>query len=659
MLEKSYSLALVVLSLIVATIGAYVAVEIAENVRAADGRRRMVWISGGALAMGLGIWSMHFVGMLALHLPELVWYDIPLLFASFVAAVVGCAIAFIIFNRATIRFWLLALASVFMGLAIAGMHYTGMAGLRMSSHVIYDPLIVAASIGVAIIVSFAALALTRNLIQAASEQGLWLKKAGASLLLGVAVAGMHYTGMAAAHFSRGPAGWRPTDHLVLGTYPLGLVVAITSVTLLAIAFAATQFERWTVTTRSRFENLLALSPQVVWFGRPDGYITYFNPYWYEYTGLSEKATLGQAWVDAIHPEDRELVVGSWQTAVRDGTDYEVELRLRAKDGSYCWFLARGRPGRDDSGKVDAWLGIAIDIEERKKAEEEAWAASQAKSEFLASMSHELRTPLNAIGGYAELLAMGVHGPLNAEQAQDVARIRRSNQHLLTLINDVLNFAKVDAGQTEYRLTAVPVDETLRDTESMIAPQILKKGLHYSYKGGDKSASVLADPEKLQQIVLNLLSNAVKFTEPGGTITLSSERRGNCIEIRVADTGPGIPLEKLDRIFDAFVQVDRRLNQPVQGVGLGLAISRDLAHAMGGEITVESVQGEGSTFTLSLPRASRTDPGERAPGAELANSPPLAERSAPLELPDSAPHERPHPERPKARSDKDERQYHDA
>jgi PAS domain S-box-containing protein len=653
MIAHSYSLALVILSVVVATLGAYVAVEIAQIVRVAGVRRRILWTYGGALALGLGIWSMHFVGMLALQTPVPVWYDALLIFASVLAAVVGCAIAFIIFNRATVSRWLLAVASVFMGSAIAGMHYIGMASMRMSGNVIYDPLIVAASVGVAITVSFAALALTRNLIQAGSESGAWLKKAGASLLLGFAVAGMHYTGMAAAHFTGGPPNLVPPDALVLGTYQLGLIVAITSVTLLAIALAAMQFQRWTVTTRSRFQNLLDLSPQVVWFGRPDGRITYCNPYWYEYTGLSEKATLGHEWTAAIHPEDRDSVLDTLQAGVRKGEDFEVEFRLRAKDGSYCWFLERGRSSRDDSGNVDAWLGIAVDIEERKSAEQEAWAASQAKSEFLASMSHELRTPLNAIGGYAELMAMGVHGPLNAEQAQDIARIRRSNQHLLTLINDVLNFAKVDAGQTEYRLTAVPVDETLRDTESMIAPQILKKGLRYEYRGGDKSFSVLADPEKLQQIVLNLLGNAVKFTEPGGTITLSSEPRGNCIEIRVADTGPGIPPEKLDRIFDAFVQVDRRLNQPVQGVGLGLAISQDLAEAMGGKVTVESVVGEGSTFTLSLPRAPRMELAEQSLPLEAADRTPV------VELANRAPHERPHPERPEDARNEDERSYHDA
>jgi PAS domain S-box-containing protein len=464
---------------------------------------------------------------------------------------------------------------------------------------------------------------------------------------------MHYTGMAAAHFSGGSNAWTPANGLVLGTYQLGWIVAITSPLILVIALAATRFERWTETTRTRFENLLDLSPQVVWFGRADGCITYANPYWYEYTGLSERETLGHEWTKAIHPEDRDRVVGNLETAVREGRDYEVEMRLRGKKDEYCWFLARGRAGRDASDQIDAWLGIAVDIEERKSAEQEAWAASQAKSEFLASMSHELRTPLNAIGGYAELLAMGVRGPLNADQAQDIARIRRSQQHLLTLITDVLNFAKVDAGQSEYHITAVPVDEALRDTESMIAPQILQKGLKYSFKGAGREAAVLADPEKMQQIVLNLLSNAVKFTDAGGTITLSSELAGKCVEIHVADTGAGIAPEKVDKIFDPFVQAERRLNQPVQGVGLGLAISKDLARAMGGDVRVESVLGEGSTFTLSLPRAPRM---------ELADVPrptELPERSPILELADRSPHERSDPERPKNRGDEDERRYHDA
>ncbi len=405
--------------------------------------------------------------------------------------------------------------------------------------------------------------------------------------------------------------------LLAGTFQLGLIISIVSIVLLAAAVAATRFERWTITTRTRFESLLELAPQVVWFAEADGRISYCNQYWYNYTGLSTAETLGDGWVNAMHPDDREGLLLSWANAVRSGEDFESEARLRGADGEYCWFLVRSSPSRDEHGKINSWLGIAVDIEERKRAEEEALAASKAKSEFLASMSHELRTPLNAIGGYAELLALGVRGSLNADQAQDIARIRRSQKHLLTLINDVLNFAKVDAGQAEYRMTAVPIDEALKDTESMIAPQILAKGLKYSYKGAGRTEAVLADPEKMQQIVLNLLSNAVKFTESGGTITMSATPRGDCIEIAVKDTGVGIPEEKIEKVFDPFVQAGRQLNQPAQGIGLGLAISRDLARAMKGEISLESSVGKGSTFTLVLPRAPRMDPADVAAATAAA------------------------------------------
>jgi len=232
-------------------------------------------------------------------------------------------------------------------------------------------------------------------------------------------------------------------------------------------------------------------------------------------------------------------------------------------------------------------------------------ANRAKSEFLAAMSHELRTPLNAIAGHAQLVEMGVHGPVTAAQRDALGRIRRSEQHLLALINDVLNFAKVEAGRVQYDLEPVTLQEVAADVVSMIEPQVAAKGLVCEVRVAPDTV-VRADREKLRQILLNLLSNAVKFTEAGGRLTVDSGngRRtpADVIRLRVTDTGIGIPRDKQDSIFDPFVQVHRNLTLGNSGTGLGLAISRDLARGMGGDLRVRSVEGKGSAFTLTLPRA---------------------------------------------------------
>ena len=244
-------------------------------------------------------------------------------------------------------------------------------------------------------------------------------------------------------------------------------------------------------------------------------------------------------------------------------------------------------------------------EELDQARESAEAANAAKSQFLAAMSHELRTPLNAVTGYADLLAMGVRGAVTDEQREDLARIKRSGEHLLRLINDILQFAKLEAGQLEFRLGRVPLPEALAELEALVGPQVRAKQLAYEVacpEGGGLPVAH-ADRDKVQQVVLNLLSNAIKATPAGGRVRLECEPGpGGGVVVRVSDTGTGIPAEKLVSIFDPFVQVDRKLNRPSEGVGLGLAISRDLARGMGGDLTVESEVGRGSTFTLRLPGA---------------------------------------------------------
>jgi signal transduction histidine kinase len=242
------------------------------------------------------------------------------------------------------------------------------------------------------------------------------------------------------------------------------------------------------------------------------------------------------------------------------------------------------------------------IRDAEHARREAEGANRAKSDFLAVMSHELRTPLNAIGGYTQLLELGIYGPVSDAQRDTLARITRNQTHLLRLINDVLNFAKIDAGQVEYTIGGVPLDDALADVEALVAPQMRAKRIAFSYTPPAASVVVRADRERLQQIVLNLLANAVKFTAPGGTVAVACDEDADVARVRVRDSGVGIPGERLRSIFDPFVQGDRALNRPNEGVGLGLAISRDLARGMGGELTVESVVGVGSTFTVTLPRA---------------------------------------------------------
>jgi signal transduction histidine kinase len=249
--------------------------------------------------------------------------------------------------------------------------------------------------------------------------------------------------------------------------------------------------------------------------------------------------------------------------------------------------------------------LAVDNARLHRAESEARraaeAANLAKTQFLAVMSHELRTPLNAIAGYAELMRMGIRGPVTAEQQADLDRIKRSQRNLLSLINDVLNYAKLEAGHIDFDTQDVPVHDFLADIEALVTPQLQGKGLRYDYDECDGGLAVKADAEKMRQIVLNLLSNAIKFTPTGGTISIRCDTDDETARITVRDTGVGIPPDKMTAIFEPFIQLDRKLTSAHEGTGLGLAISRDLARAMAGDLTAESILGEGSAFTLELPR----------------------------------------------------------
>jgi signal transduction histidine kinase len=275
----------------------------------------------------------------------------------------------------------------------------------------------------------------------------------------------------------------------------------------------------------------------------------------------------------------------------------------------AWWTYSYSPVRDDGGQVAGVLVVCQETTAHVAAENKLReanialaSANRAKTEFLAVMSHELRTPLNAIDGYAELMEMGVHGPLTEQQKQDIERIRKSQRHLLSLINGVLNFSRVEAGVAHYDLAPVKLADVLMSCDALVRTQMESRGLTFEVTVCAEDVSVMADSEKLQQILLNLLANASKFTPSGGVVRMWCDVSDDNVRITVSDTGRGIAPEQVNRIFEAFVQVDSRLTRTEEGVGLGLSISRNLARGMRGEITVVSELGKGSAFTVSIPRA---------------------------------------------------------
>lgn len=254
------------------------------------------------------------------------------------------------------------------------------------------------------------------------------------------------------------------------------------------------------------------------------------------------------------------------------------------------------------------------LQERDRARAEAdaargaaQAANDAKGRFLNMISHELRTPLGAIGGYANLLEEGIQGPLNEGQREYVERITHNQQHLLRLVNELLDLAKVESGQFVLRLATVPVQAVLESARSMIEPQVRLSQLRLEIVLDDPTLAFHADRERVEQIVINLLSNAVKFTPAGGLVTITFSPTADRIRLHVRDSGVGIPVGDLEAVFEPFVQVGSLPVIASRGTGLGLAISREFARLMNGDLTVESTRGHGSTFTLSMPRASTAPP----------------------------------------------------
>lgn len=622
----TYDVRLVVLSVVIASISSYTALHLAGRVKVAQGHARNLWLTGGVLAMGIGIWSMHFIGMLAYEMPIPVTYDLLIVLVSMGVAIVAPGAAlFIVSRQKLVRLQLLSGGFV-MGLGIAAMHYTGMAAMQLHAIAQYDLKLVALSVVIAVCVSLIALWLTFYLDT--QTMLTWsVRKLGSAGIMGSAIAAMHYTAMAAVSF-------QPTDQLVVQPYQgmnnslLATGIGIATLVILMLAVLASLFDqRLSAETaraealrqsEERFRSLVQNASDIIALVAASGIVCYTSLSVKQILGYEPEDWLGKKAFELVHPDDLAKAESLLTEALhRSATNITDEFRLQRADGSW----------RDFEVVVNNLLaepsvaGIVTtyrDITERKRAEEElqkakesAEAANRAKSQFLATMSHEIRTPLNAVIGMTGLL---LNTELKPAQRGFVQTIRHSSDALLTIINDILHFSKIESGKLELEKQPFALQTCVEASISLVASKAAEKGLNLAYSIAPPTPNTLVgDATRLSQILVNLLSNAVKFTE-AGEVTLSvnawkvrgrpahatgSSSDAYEIQFAVKDTGIGIPQERLEHLFKSFSQVDSSISRRYGGTGLGLAICKQLAEMMGGSIWVNSQVGQGSTFYFML------------------------------------------------------------
>ncbi len=372
----TYDYRLVALSVVLAVGASYAALDLAGRVTVAQGRARRFWLTGGAIAMGSGIWAMHYIGMLAFSMPMPVLYDLPTVGLSLLAAIGASAVALFLVSRPSMGGRQEAIGSLAMGSGIAAMHYIGMAAMRMPARIRYNPATVSLSIVLAVVISLVALILA---FQARNEKGASLRKVVSALVMGSAIPLMHYTGMAAATFI--PTSLKPDLSHAIEVSRLGVtVISMTSLLVLVMVMVTAFMDRLLAAQKailevsrenaSHFRTMAETIPQIIWTTPPDGNTDYVNQRWHDYTGLDWEQSLDLRWGTALHPEDLPSCQKLWTRSVESGETFEMEYRLRrAVDKTYRWHLARAVPIRDSQGSIVKWFGTATDIDDQKHSQQ--------------------------------------------------------------------------------------------------------------------------------------------------------------------------------------------------------------------------------------------------------------------------------------------------
>jgi PAS domain S-box-containing protein len=616
-MHGTHSIPLVWLSLVIAVCASYTALTLAGRVSVARGRARLAWLLGGSVAMGSGIWSMHFVAMLAFHLTVPIMYDVPLVGLSFLAAVGASAFALFVASRSNVGLGRLLGGGCCLGIAVVTMHYTGMAAVRVMGRLSYDPMLVGASVLIAITAATVALWLFLRLRNDDTRRGRSLR-VGAAVVMGFAIAGMHYTAMAAAHFTGPMASAPASGEWVIGTTGLAVPVVMGAFLILTLTIAGSITDHWVRAklaaaealreSEERYRSVVSEIEEVIFRTDAAGCWTFLNPAWTHITGFTVEESIGTAMQESAHPDYRPASASEFEGMAQRSADYcRYEILYVTKNGDARWVEVHARASRDAHGALTGTAGVIRDVTERRRADEQlraaretAEAASNAKSKFLSRMSHELRTPLNAILGFGQLMELEASAPSEIENAD---QILKAGRHLLSLINEVLDITGIEAGHLHISAEEVRVSEVVDEVVSLITPLTSMHAVHLNV---DRAAIgmnyVRADRQRLKQVLLNLVANAVKYNRAEGSVFIRFEEAAEGhARVVVEDSGIGIAPSKMSRLFTPFDRLGAE-TMGVEGTGLGLALSKGLAEAMGGTLGARSMPNVGSAFWIELPCA---------------------------------------------------------
>jgi two-component system sensor histidine kinase/response regulator len=603
-LTGSYDSRLVIMSVLIAICASYTALRLGSRTASTRGVTRFTWLLCGAISMGFGIWSMHYVGMLAFTLPVPILYDLPTVIVSLLAAMTASAIALFVVSREVVTTSPLLAGSLFMGSGILAMHYLGMEGMRVRAMCHYDPLLVAGSAVIAATGSFAALWLTYRFRSEGAHVSIW--RILSAVAMGMAISAMHYTGMAAARFSpmNGPVD---TSHTVNVT-ALGMtgIVIVTFLLLGFTIFSSIVDQRLAehralaeelYRSRQMLQSVLDSVPQrVFWQDRNQQYRGCNRAFALDAGLSSPEEIVGKT--DAQLPWATELKAHSkvFQAAIEEGVPtLDAEVQMVGTDGSHRWLKASAVPLRDSQQHLWGGLGTYEDITNQKRAEEAIQRSNAALSEFAHVVSHDLRSPLRVVRSYAQLVVRRYGAQLEEPGRQLLRTIEDSAMHMDELTRALLAYATATEPEPGGQ-TSVSLEDVFERAVANL--RLLMEEAH---------AEITHDPlpvipgysTQFVQVFQNLLANAIKYRNPerAPRLHVGVTRKPEGWVLCVRDNGMGISPENQQRIFAPLT----RLHGPeIPGFGIGLATCRKVIEHHGGQMWVESQVGVGSTFYMRLP-----------------------------------------------------------